>query len=266
MDVAYMLPGNEDPSLYGKFARRILTYHPQTTEATNLLQLLKNFGDGDVDNFISAGLEVYPPRIEWHQYYQNAEELLGNEAGLLETYRSRLENYPNSGAYAYLLGRITDDEVEATRLSLEAEEKGCVGGLGYNAIAYHYLTTGQFDQVMEYAELAFERNPNHPGIYSIYMTGLEAVGRYENLLEFDLARFSMEPDDVYNVQNTLYSGILSGRDDAAQEVVDRYFDITSGWMSHEERNFREYYFEISRAHNFQVFFPKYFLEMYTAGN
>lgn len=246
VSVTNMLPEYTEPSMYGEFARRVLTYHPLTTEAPFLLSILENVGDGD--DFIRAGLEVYPPQIEWHRYYQNAEELLGNEAELLETYRSRLETYPDSGAYAYLLGRVTDDEADAVQLFLQSEKIGGIGGLGYNAIAYNYLSTGQFDRVLEYAAKAFELNPDHPVIYSIYMTALEAVGRYDELLEFALTRLSFGPDDVYAVQSTLYNGILAGRDDLAQDAVDRYFDISSEWMSDENRDYWEFHFDAVEAY------------------
>lgn len=140
--------------------RRLI--HLDTSNRAALRTLSSVYGNDKIDDFLQllkTGLDAKPTRVEWHRVYQDLVMLTHARPKLFEEYQRRIEKDPKNPYLHYLLGRIHWNSGLARTEFLNAESCGQPIGYGYHGLSFSYLSAGDFEQALEYAQRALKIRP-----------------------------------------------------------------------------------------------------------
>jgi tetratricopeptide (TPR) repeat protein len=181
--------------------------------------------------FLREGLQREPRRIEWHRAYQHTLERQASSHDLLGEYRALYEAHPGEPMYAYLLGRLTEDQDEADKLYVEAESGPAPIGYGYNAMAYHRLCAGAFEEAYTYASKAAavgsERN-------DLLFRARVATHRYDEVIQEVRESQEKDPRSGDLARLVVLYADLAGRTNEAAAEIRRWISTVQDEMGTQE--------------------------------
>lgn len=122
-----------------------------------------------------------PVQIEWHRAYQGIVEGTTAHDELIDQYSASLQIEPDNGALTYLLARITEDPAKSSELLLKAADMTNPTGYAANALAYHYILDGKFEEALKFSNLAIERAPDQIQFTRMKNLSLYGTDNYEEL-------------------------------------------------------------------------------------
>ncbi|MEZ5941926.1 MAG: hypothetical protein R3C18_11070 [Planctomycetaceae bacterium] len=110
--------------------------------------------------WVEPYLKQEPINVDLHRTYQSHCESARPDHDLVGEYRALLSANPDSPELTYLLGRVVEDFDESVRLFEKAANANPPSAHAANALAYAYLSVGEFDKAVEPANQAIQLDPN----------------------------------------------------------------------------------------------------------
>ncbi|MCG8571688.1 MAG: zinc ribbon domain-containing protein [Spirochaetes bacterium] len=211
-----------DREKIAKYLDKYLPFHRADNYALSVYisQYAGDRNESEIRSFLEKYLYQEPVSIEWHRSYQ---EFMSRAFPEVDIYQHYLQNYQQNSQnpmYAYLLGRIEEDEDKAFQYYQLSENGSEPIGYGYHAIAYHYMCKGDFQNGYSYAVKAYETD--NKSFFSTYYVMSEAMNKIDPILKDYEERWLLDQSHYSNTYNYLYYLWLADNEEKAQEVQDTY--------------------------------------------
>lgn len=189
-----------------------LAWEPGKPEVAQTMLALLGTGEvgaDDIRSTVEGGLDHTPINIEWHRLYQELPGV-GGTPQVVEEYRRRLADNPDSPALKYLYARLISDtgKDEAMRLFAEAESGPSPIGYGYYAMTYNYLVNGNLAKAGEAAADLARVESSNPQFHQHAATGLAAGKEWGCLAELANANLKKAPADLYWMNQRCYATLM----------------------------------------------------------
>ncbi len=207
------------------------------------------------DEFVAMArprLADRPVRVEWHRAYQVAMERSGTSLDLYREYTAQLDKDAGNTALMYLVGRVSPDRTEATRLFKAAAEGKPPLAYGDFAMAYDAMAAGRYDDAIALSRTAQELDPNNLQFKQWELEGLKAKGDYRAMLEQCHLRQARKPHQLQPVEDEVE--LIASQGDAAGAI-----SAANAWIKRETNNASSSDADMGRLH-FQA------VAQYAAGN
>jgi tetratricopeptide (TPR) repeat protein len=200
-----------------EYARRWLAFQPN--DSAMLLWLVTQLSPEDAIAFLKPRLAERPVRSEWHRAYQMAVERGQPDRDLIPEYRALVESARRSPDAVYLLARLCPHD-ECLKLLAEAAGGRSPSHLAENALGYHALAEGRFDDAVRWCGKAIAGDPGNLLFEMQFEHALWANRSYDELLERCAVKLAANPDGPAAV--FLKARVLLARGDraGAQQAVD----------------------------------------------
>jgi hypothetical protein len=170
-------------------------------------------------------LDRRPVPVEHHRLYQHAVESERPEHDLIGEYRVLLQNEPENAALVYLLGRITQDWSEARSLLSAAGEASPPIAHALAALAYHTLSSGEFEAAHEAVRKARALAPHRVSFQDLELNVLHALGRFEDCLASPLIARPLPELSERDFIHRVYYLVRSGRTGEARVEASRFCGV-----------------------------------------
>ncbi len=213
-----------------QYARRALEVIPDSEETQDLLKVaVKDFSNEQIIEYLKPGIESFPPRLNWHFFYQDFITTFKPEYDLQTKYALLCESHPEVPEYYFLLGRIVQNRDSAKLLYEKAERgRGC-GGMGYWAIARDQLCSGQFSEAQPNAEKALKKAPESQLFTQLTHRIHLALRQYDILLSDVRDDLAQNPTNGMQTAELIKYLTLLGKHSAADEAARKFEGIGSEW-------------------------------------
>ena len=176
------------------YVKKHLRYEPGSNEYLDALLILS-----EPDEYLEAirpGLSARPVRIEWHRRYQNFMDVHQPDYDLVLEYRNLLQTDPKNPALLYLFGRIIRNPEQAREYFQKAANAPQPTPYAYNAMAYQYLSTAEFDKALSMIQEAIVLDSNDANFCALHRQALEANGAYRDALIELRKQYISAPEDL----------------------------------------------------------------------
>lgn len=173
-------------------------------------------------NLLRPKLEVRPVLLGWHRAYQSVVERSQPGPDLEREYRQLVEKDPDNPELLYLLGRVTDNRVEAEKLLRKSTEGGKPCAYGFNALAYRRLTGGDFEAALALARQAVKLEPENPTFAGLEEEALMAAEQFDELLDRNRKAREKDPLNLVLVENQIRLLARKGEKDPARQAIATY--------------------------------------------
>ncbi|MCA9032041.1 MAG: hypothetical protein KDA66_14595 [Planctomycetaceae bacterium] len=127
-------------------------------------------------------LKQEPINVDLHRTYQSLCESARPDHDLVGEYRTLLNANPDSPELTYLLGRVVEDFDESVRLFEKAVNAQPPSAHAANALAFAYLSVGEFDKAVAPANQAIQLQPDSLTFDMNYYDVMLASGHVGNAL------------------------------------------------------------------------------------
>lgn len=195
------------------YLKKALCYEPD-----NLVNLHNLYAQADTATFIESirpGLDVVPPRVEWHRLYQAAMETTKPQYDLAAEYKARLEKAPNDAGLQYLYGRtFRQDRQQAQYWFERSIQNPKPLPYGYFALGYDAMAVADFRTALEHFRKAMQLVPDHPYFCDFCYDMLVATSQLDKAEEFCRAQVAQKTSDYKWMQE--YISVLRQQDKFAQ--------------------------------------------------
>ncbi|MHC5083195.1 MAG: tetratricopeptide repeat protein [Planctomycetota bacterium] len=215
-----------------KYLTRNLYCDPDNPASLNLI--LQYLSPEKLIEMIRPGLDIVPVRINWHRYYQNSIQQLSPGVDLVAEYRKRIEQSPDDPALQYLMGRVIDDDPEASMGWLNQSISGprpCP--YGYIAIAYYLTAVGEFDAALAMSEKAIAAEADNPNFVAMYFDLLLATGQLDKALSYCHSQRAESGDNYGWVQKEMTILSDQGKNEQAEAVFVQWYQRNQQICSEE---------------------------------
>ena len=233
VEMVEFLRAHGDPGDAAMYARRVLMIDPSGAEMENLIKIAtSDLTTDQVLAFLQHGKSVLPPLPAWHCFYQSFMETRRPEHDLQTEYAMLCKSHPDMPGYCYLLGRVARNRNTA-RLLFEKSEKGTGShGLGYHAIAYDLLCSGQFKEALLFCEKAAEQSPDNPEFKELDKQVHLALRHYDHLLRQVQNNLESDPGNGEWVAEKIKYLTLIGEHKLAIEAMESFPDPGGRWNAY----------------------------------
>jgi len=223
LEMVELLRVHGDPADVAEYARRALVIDPSMAETEELLKIA--ISDQTTDQalaFLQKGKTISPPLPKWHCFYQNYMEVRRPGHDLQTEYALLCKAHPDMPGFYYLLGRVARSRASAKLLFEKSEQGSGSHGMGYHAIAYDLLCSGQFKAAQPYSKKALEKSSGHPEFKEVEKQIHLALRQYEPLLQHVQANLEADPsNDKWGAEKVKYLTLL-GEHTAATEAINNF--------------------------------------------
>ncbi len=175
---------NADPSQYVSLLKQRVSLQPDDLNSLAYYYSLSAAQDVEATiAFFQNGVSQRPILVDWHRLYQDSLDRFRPEHNVVAEYRALLNAEPENNTLKYLLGRIVADPSEAEILYMASEKGDSPTGMGYNAVAYRELCSGNFERALLFARQAVAANSERLPFVEQFATCLLANGELQELLD-----------------------------------------------------------------------------------
>lgn len=225
LEMVELLHAHSDRSDATGYARRVLVAEPAGEEVEALLQIAtSDLTLKQTLAFLQRGKAVLPPVLLWHHFYQNLMETQQPEYDLQTEYGLLCKAHPDTPEYYYLLARVARKRVTAKLFFVKSEEGSGSHGLGFYAVAYDLLCSGEFIEAQTYSKKALKQSPNHEQFKALDQHIQLALQEYEG----PLRNLEAGSNDIDTVANKVKYLTLLGEHKAAEATIESFSDAGEG--------------------------------------
>ncbi|MCP3959532.1 MAG: hypothetical protein GY719_16920 [bacterium] len=233
METYFMLIGEADEQTALAYLKRAVDLLPATDDSLHLLS-----GVAPPEEFAALAaprLAARPVKVEWHRAYQNALERDGRHQALSEEYAGLLDAEPESSRLLYLASRIDADPDRAEARLRRAIELDPENAWAFGSLAYHALSSGRASDAQPLIQEARRLMPDSRSFKAIGDDVARATGRYQPLLEENLAQQQDRPLDGNLVATEILLRSAAGQGEQAAARVAPFLeqlesaDPAEGW-------------------------------------
>jgi tetratricopeptide (TPR) repeat protein len=218
--VYQLLTKNRGAAIANAYLRNLVLGNPD--DEVPLFMLTNQMSAEEGTRFLRPKLEVQPIRLNWHRAYQTLMERSQPGHDLTGEYRALLEKDPSNSALLYLLGRVTTDPNTAEQLFLKATEGDKPCPYAFYALAYRRASRAEFAEAFSLARQAAREMPASLFFANLEEEMLQALGRYDELIERVGKERQKNPLDVSLVGEEIRLRAAKGEKDQARQIVDAY--------------------------------------------
>lgn len=172
--------------------------------------------------FLAGRLAKRPVSIEWQRSYQQVCEITGHAAELEPQYRKMLEADPKNSALLYLLGRVTADRKQQHRYFEQALEADPKNAYPQYALAYDYVSLGDFSKAEPLAREACLSQPEQLDMESLFYDIRFALKEYAPLEKELKEKEAAKPYHLDNVVKLMQVQAAAGAIDRARATQSDY--------------------------------------------
>lgn len=169
--------------------------------------------------FFAQHLATRPVLVEWHRAYQNFQRAQHMDAELAAEYRQLAEANPDDGAFAYLLGRLIDNSVEASTWFERALAAKRACAHAHFALAYNAMSRGDFAGALSGLDGATGAGLDNDTIRDQRIECLLALGRPADALK-ELRKKPAALADFDRAAEEFRLAYAAGGRPAATQVID----------------------------------------------
>jgi Flp pilus assembly protein TadD len=194
-----------------EYAKRWLAFQPD--DGTVLLWLVTQLDPAAAVAFLTPRLADRPVRTEWHRAYQVVIERSEPDRDLIPEYRTLVAATGRSPDAVYLLARLCQRD-ECLKLLTEAAGATPPSHLAENALGYHALAEGRFDDAVGWCRKAVTGSPGQLLFDHQFEQALWAARAYDELLRQSEAKLAANPDAAVELYQQ--AKVLVARGDRAR--------------------------------------------------
>lgn len=176
-------------------------------EADSIMQAWLQSPDGRwefqaIDSVYRPIVDKYPNSTQLHRDYQDLHMRFERRAEAISMYEKRWEDNSDSPMYAYLYGRVIEDNVKSRELFKKATELDPDYYWGWHGLGVNYLTNEPVDTAagIEALKKAIEADNSKPVPFDLLGDVYKARGEFDAALEYYGLLASTSPDDFSSLE------------------------------------------------------------------
>lgn len=218
---AFGMVSGAGPDALHDWLERLVRLDPDNSLALSFLSRVAKDQQAFLE-LVRSRLGDRPVRVDWHRVYQSAIEEHQPDYDLAAEYAKLLEKEPDNAQLMYLNGRIAVKSADRLELVTKAASASPPSAYAANALAYHHLGMGDFEQAAQWIKKALVFDPENMQFEQLRRSIEQAMGRYDASIAWTRQAADASPGDPLSMTGLARLTYLRDGEAKANELINKY--------------------------------------------